>query len=67
MSDHFEAAEPTIVPSIETLLADPSTSRWLRNGLRAALDRDPVDVANDAEILARVLALQASVAVTDVS
>ena len=43
------------LPSVEELLKDPSTSFWLRNALTSALLRDPVDAANDAEILARVL------------
>lgn len=47
-------SEQPEVPTVEDLLKDPSTSFWLRNALIAALSRDPVDAANDAEILARV-------------
>jgi hypothetical protein len=43
------------VPSAETVLTDPAASVWLRAALRSALVRDPVDAANDAEVLARVL------------
>jgi hypothetical protein len=43
------------LPTVEELLSDPSTSFWLRNALTSALLRDPVDAANDAEILARLL------------
>jgi hypothetical protein len=43
------------LPSVDELLRDPSTSFWLRNALRSALQRDPVDAANDADMLARVL------------
>ena len=43
------------LPTVEELLSDPSTSFWLRNALTLALLRDPVDAANDAEILARLL------------
>ena len=43
------------LPTIEEVLRDPAASLWLRNALRAALVRDPVDAANDAEILARLL------------
>ncbi|MEP2164176.1 MAG: hypothetical protein ABJ256_04235 [Nisaea sp.] len=39
----------------EDLIADPSTSQWLRDALRTALSRDPADAANDAEILAAVV------------
>ena len=41
---------------IYRILADPATSFWLKSSLRLALSRDPVDAANDAEVLARVLA-----------
>jgi hypothetical protein len=43
------------LPSIEEILLDPAASFWLRNALRSALTRDPVDAANDAEVLARLL------------
>ena len=49
------------IPTAEELLRDPSTSFWLRNALNSALSRDPVDAANDAEILARVLDLRCRV------
>lgn len=37
------------------MLQDPNTSAWLREALRTALERDPVDAANDAEMLRCVL------------
>ena len=43
------------VPEIAAVLSEPSTSYWLRDALRAAMVRDPVDAANDAEVLARLL------------
>jgi hypothetical protein len=46
---------PDDLPSIEEVLRDPAASLWLRNALLAALVRDPVDAANDAEVLARLL------------
>jgi hypothetical protein len=36
-------------------LRDPAASFWLKDALRSALSRDPVDAANDAELLARLL------------
>lgn len=42
-------------PSIEAILADPSTSAWLKSSLAAALTRDPVDAANDACLLKMLL------------
>jgi hypothetical protein len=43
------------LPTIEEVLRDPSASSWLKAALRSALGRDPVDAANDAEALARLL------------
>ena len=42
-------------PSADQILADPACSHWLKYALNAALTRDPVDAANDAEVLARLL------------
>ena len=36
------------------VLADRSASRWLLAAIRDGLERDPVDVANDAQVLAGV-------------
>lgn len=54
------------LPDAEEVTGDPTASFWLKDALRAAITRDPVDAANDAEVLARILdrrsrkALQAS-------
>ncbi len=45
--------------SIDDILNDPEASDWLKHALRSALERDPVDAANDAEILAQVLEARA--------
>jgi hypothetical protein len=42
-------------PTIEEVLSDCAASFWLKNALRSALARDPVDAAHDSEILARLL------------
>src|SRR5437660_931042 len=42
-------------PLPEQLLTDAACSYWLRHALTTALERDPVDAANDAEVLAVVL------------
>lgn len=39
----------------ELVLADPAASSWLTGTLKAALLRDPVDAANDADVLAQIL------------
>lgn len=46
-------------PSPAELLGDPATSRWLHQALSAALQRDPVDAAADAALLADSLARHA--------
>ena len=45
------------MPNDEVLmtLADPSTSYWLRDALKSAMKRDPVDAINDAEALLKLL------------
>lgn len=43
------------LPSIEEILGDGAASFWLKTALRSALSRDPVDAANDADVLAQVL------------
>lgn len=40
---------------IRRILQDDSVSYWLREALTKALDRDPVDAANDAGLLAIIL------------
>ncbi|WP_396436031.1 hypothetical protein [Limnohabitans sp.] len=44
---------------IRQILSGPGTSHGLKNALTAALDRDPVDAVNDAELLAMVLGRRA--------
>jgi hypothetical protein len=48
-------AHAQVVLQSEQVLSDPGASFWLKNALRDALTRDPVDAANDAEVLAQVL------------
>ena len=45
-----------IALAVQKVLADPTASYWLKDALAAAMARDPVDAANDAEVLARILA-----------
>lgn len=40
---------------IAWVLAHPGTSPWLRAALEAALVRDPVEIANDVEMLRHLL------------
>ncbi len=46
---------PDEVLEAQVVLADPSTSFWLKSAIEAALMRDPVDALNDALVLAAVL------------
>ena len=50
-----DGLRPSDLPGIDAILADPAASYWLKTTLRSALFRDPVDAANDSEILARLL------------
>jgi hypothetical protein len=50
-----QEAEAEDCLTIDKILADPTSSSWLKAALRSALPRDPVDAANDADVLARVL------------
>jgi hypothetical protein len=46
------------VPSddeIRLMLKDPSLSTWLVNAMTTAMERDPVDAANDAGLLSMIL------------
>lgn len=40
---------------IRQMVADPGLSDWFKRALISALDRDPVDAANDAGLLSIVL------------
>jgi hypothetical protein len=42
-------------PTIDEVLRDFAASHWIKGALRTAMDRDPVDAANDAEVLAQLL------------
>jgi hypothetical protein len=46
---------PVPLPEPEAVLADSSASDWLKNAIRTSITRDPVDAANDAEFLFRLL------------
>ena len=54
-----EPGRPDAPPSVEEIMADPAASRFLKLTLDAWLFRDPVDAANDAEVLAAVLGRRA--------
>ncbi|MFZ2170157.1 MAG: hypothetical protein WAW61_11030 [Methylococcaceae bacterium] len=44
-----------MTPIYQAILVDISASDWVKDTLRSALERDPVDALNDAEILATAL------------
>jgi hypothetical protein len=46
---------PEDPPTIGQVLEDPAASFWMKGALSSALARDPVDAANDSELLARLL------------
>ena len=41
--------------TVDELLNNPSVSFWLKDALTTALNRDPVDALNDAELLTEAL------------
>ena len=45
----------TSAPAPEDILADETSSQWIRSALTSALERDPVDALNDALVLASAL------------
>jgi len=49
----------------EEILADPAASFWLKETLRSALSRDPVDAANEAVALARALDFRCRILLDD--
>ena len=55
----MSVSAPQLRTLIEEVLADPTTSHWLRHTLTWALERDPVDVAADVEILHMLLQARA--------
>ena len=50
----MKATGPSYVEANE-ILADPAASRWLKEALKSALERDAVDALNDALALAGIL------------
>lgn len=55
---HPRSAKASIPMSDVTIirtLSDPSASNWLKSALETAMNRDPVDAANDASHLAELL------------
>lgn len=47
--------EVTEIPRIEDVVGDPASSYWLKENVRTAMARDPVDALNDAILLAALL------------
>lgn len=52
---HFKTNSSMPTNKILATLADPATTYWLRDALKSALLRDPVDALRDAEKLATLL------------
>jgi hypothetical protein len=49
-------SEPVAI--LEGILNDPAASMWLREALREALERDPLDALNDVLALADILEMR---------
>ncbi|CAM2158481.1 protein of unknown function (plasmid) [Pararobbsia alpina] len=50
--------QPSFV-TVDQVLADRSASSWLKRAVIDLLQRDPVDAANDAEVLSALMAHRA--------
>lgn len=53
-----------IETEIHEVLADPATTYWFNQAMIAALQRDCVDAATDAEVLARLLRNRATACIS---
>ena len=51
----IEASLQAAEDRIDWVLAHPRMSDWLKQSLRSARDREPVDVLNDLELLQNLL------------
>lgn len=51
----MEASLQAAEDRIDWVLAHPGMSEWLKQSLRSARDREPVDVLNDLELLQNLL------------
>ncbi len=41
--------------TLKEILADPSASHWLKDAIKAAYERDPVEAVRDAHRLLKIL------------
>jgi hypothetical protein len=56
MSEQSPIYHEPATPDVDAILNDAAASVWLKEALRAALQRDPMDAVRDAELLVAVLA-----------
>lgn len=52
--DNRQYMEPEDKTKVESILADPCTSYWLKDAIKAILDRDCMDAISDVEVLLEV-------------
>ena len=55
MSKQELPASRDLNPEVEQILRDPAASFWIKEAVQTALARDPVDAADDADVLAEAL------------
>jgi hypothetical protein len=51
-------SDEVVLPSLDEVIEDPSSSWWLKESLTRAMIRDPVDALNDSLLLAALLERQ---------
>jgi hypothetical protein len=64
MTDRHKEKVMEDYQTAEEIIADCATSNWLKESLSKALNRDPVDAANDADFLAVILNARAEAALS---
>jgi len=58
-------ARRAVEEQISFVLAHPAMSAWLKNALSSALDRHPIEVLNDLEILNLILRNRSNLSIAE--
>lgn len=51
----MKTSHASSVELVAEICDDPSASYWLKEAIKALLQRDPVDAVNDSEVLAEIM------------
>jgi hypothetical protein len=64
-TQNYRSERTAELPTADEVLADQAASHWLKTALQSAMERDPTDAANDADILARIVECRCDAIVSD--